>query len=67
LLIVDQRHLEQVLREYVRHYNRQRPHRGIQLHVPVPDDGVGATPPAYKVRHHDVLGGLIHEYRPVAA
>jgi hypothetical protein len=42
LLILGQRHLERVLREYVRHYNRQRPHRGIQLQVPVPDDGVGA-------------------------
>jgi transposase InsO family protein len=67
LLIVGQRHLERVLREYVRHYNGQRPHRGIQLQVPVPDDGVSATPPTYRVRRHDVLGGLIHEYRPMAA
>jgi transposase InsO family protein len=67
LLIFGQRHLERVLREYVRHYNRQRPHRGIQLQVPSHGDGVGATPPIYKVRRHDVLGDLIHEYYPVAA
>ena len=24
-------------------------------------------PPTYKVRRHDVLGGLIHEYYPMAA
>jgi transposase InsO family protein len=67
LLIVGHRHLERILREYARHYNGQRPHRGIQLQVPVPGDGVSATPPTYQVRRHDVLGGLIHEYRPMAA
>jgi len=67
LLIVGHRHLERILREYACHYNGQRPHRGIQLQVPVPGDGASATHPTYKVRRHDVLGGLIHEYRPMAA
>jgi transposase InsO family protein len=69
LLTLGRRHLERVLREYVRHYNRQRPHRGIQLRAPVPSDGVGvrATPPTFQARRRDVLGGLIHEYYPVAA
>jgi len=67
LLIVGHRHLQRILREYACHYNGQRPHRGIQLQVPVPGDGVSATLPTYKVRRHDVLGGLIHEYRPMAA
>ena len=67
LLIVGQGHLERVLREYVRHYNGQRPHRGINLQVPVPDDGVSATPPTFQARRQDVLGGLIREYYPVAA
>jgi hypothetical protein len=47
-----------VLAEYVEHYNSHRPHRGIQLQVLVPGDGH----PTYKVRRHDVLGGLICEY-----
>jgi hypothetical protein len=58
------RHLEQVLTEYIKHYNTARPHRGIDLHVPVP-----ATPTQLatitQLRHverTDVLGGLIHEY-----
>jgi putative transposase len=66
LLVLSHRHLERVLREYVGHYNEQRPHRGIDLSVPVPDRGVTA-PLSLHVRRHDVLGGLIHEYFPVAA
>jgi len=62
LLIFGRRHLERILREYSRHYNGQRPHRGINLQVPVPGDGVSSPPPTFQARRHDVLGGLIHEY-----
>ena len=66
LLILGHGHLERVLRQYVCHYNRQRPHRGIDLAVPAGE--VGCTPPTlHRVDRHDVLGGLIHEYCPVAA
>jgi putative transposase len=66
ILILGHRHLEGVLREYVSHYNQQRPHRGIDLDVPT--GGVIPTPPSvHQVDRHDVLGGLIHEYYPVAA
>ncbi len=67
MLILGRGHLERVLREYVGHYNRQRPHRGIDLNVPVSDSPVIAAPPSQDVHRHDVLGGLIHEYYPVAA
>jgi transposase InsO family protein len=33
-LVLGRRHLQAVLREYIRHYNEQRPHRGINLGVP---------------------------------
>jgi len=56
-----------VLREYVGHYNHQRPHRGIDLGVPAPASTGKILPPSAKVVRHDVLGGLIHEYYPVAA
>ena len=36
VLILGRRHLERVLRQYVSHYNQQRPHRGIDLGVPMP-------------------------------
>ena len=34
LLIVGRGHLEQVLRVYIEHYNRHRPHRALQLEAP---------------------------------
>jgi putative transposase len=37
LLILNRRHLEHVLRVYVDHYNRQRPHRALELRPPEPD------------------------------
>jgi transposase InsO family protein len=65
-LVLGRRQLEAVLREYIRHYNEQRPHRGLDLGVPA-----GGSAPkvraGFEVERHDVLGGLIHEYRPVAA
>ena len=67
LLILGHGHLERVLRHYVRHYNQQRPHRGIDLSVPVSDRPAIAAPPSLHVHRHNVLGGLIHEYHPVAA
>ena len=36
LLIVGRGHLEQVLRVYVEHYNRHRPHRSLGHVAPVP-------------------------------
>jgi len=67
MLILGRGHLERVLREYVTHYNRQRPHRGVDLGVPVPDSGMTSMSPSLDVHRHDVLGGLIDEYYPVAA
>ena len=68
LLIVGRGHLEQVLRTYLQHYNRHRPHRALGLQPPEPparltilgedDQGV--------VHRRDLLGGLLHEYRQAA-
>jgi len=55
LLILGHGHLERVLRRYVRHYNQQRPHRGIDLSVPVSDRPAIAAPPSLHVHRHDVL------------
>ena len=65
-LVLGRRQLEAVLREYVRHYNEQRPHRGIDLGVPA-GRTLPERPAGFAVHRHEVLGGLIHEYRPVAA
>jgi putative transposase len=66
LLITNRRHLERVLRIYVEHYNRQRPHRALQLEPPVGPNAPPRRGTTLGVRHRDVLGGLIHEYEPAA-
>jgi hypothetical protein len=64
LLIVGRRQLERVLREYVDHYNRERPHRALELRAPAASSMVVPLRPPSQiaVRRHDRLGGLIHEY-----
>src|SRR2546428_8466155 len=63
MLILGRRHLARVLGDYVAHYNRARPHRGIGLRVREPTGAVPvATAPPSNVRRRDVLGGRIHGY-----
>ena len=45
ILIVNRRHLEQVLRAYTAHYNQHRPHRSLSLQPP---DPVPSAPNACK-------------------
>ena len=68
LLIVGRDHLEQILRAYVRHYNRHRPHRALGLDAPDPPAELIALGQDWsgRVRRRDLLGGLIHEYRRAA-
>lgn len=68
LLIVGPGHLARVLDAYVTHYNRHRPHRGLRLLPPQPRSHPPETAPPClgHIRRHDVLGGLIHEYRLIA-
>ena len=68
ILIFGRRHLEQVLAEYVAHYNEHRP-RGLDQQAPgtlglVP--GLVDEPDPTQSRRNEILGGLIHEYRLVA-
>jgi putative transposase len=65
LLILGRRHLEQVLRVFVAHYNGHRPHRALNLTPPDRAAGTLRAPnasPLQKLRRTDRLGGLIHEY-----
>ncbi len=71
-LLIGSRHLERVLTAYLAHYNTARPHRGINLNVPVPSrvaaphTTAAHTGPAGHIQRVDVLGGLIDEYRHAA-
>jgi transposase InsO family protein len=66
-LVLERRHLLRLLRGYVRHYNEQRPHRGLALAVPEAWEPDSPRSSPREVRRRDVLGGLIHEYHEVAA
>ena len=67
LLILSRRHLDRVLAEYLEHYNRARPHRGIDLATPEGREGPVLTDGVPRIHRRDVLGGLIHEYEVAAA
>jgi putative transposase len=63
ILILGRGHLEFVLRSYIEHFNRHRPHRALDMqppaprHPPTPHDDSRT-----RVLKRNVLGGLIHEY-----
>jgi len=66
LLILGRRHLETVLRVYIAHYNRERPHRGLALLSPDSTNSL-PQPRGGEIKRRDRLGGLIHEYHRAAA
>jgi transposase InsO family protein len=65
MLILSERHLRHVVKEYVIYFNQTRPHQGINQRIPCapplpdhPDGAIAGIP---------VLGGLHHDYRRQAA
>jgi putative transposase len=68
ILIVNRRHLERVLRIYIRHFNEHRPHRSLDQRPPIeePPPGSETDVDLDHVRRRDLLGGLIHEYKTAA-
>lgn len=64
VLVFGEHHLGQIPREYVSHYNEERPHRGLSLQTPEPK--LTANPDGKIVRVAG-LGGLINEYQRQAA
>ena len=79
LLVVNERHLERILRSYAHHYNGHRPHQGLSQEIPASESTTQfAVEPisdvsqrhlrrhSGQVRRDDRLGGLIHEYERAA-
>jgi putative transposase len=65
VLVLGERHLERVLREYVAYFNQERPHQGLGQATPEQSPAAflnGAGP----VSALPVLGGLHHAYRRAA-
>ena len=64
-LIWNHRQLEQLLHEYIEHYNTHRPHRTLGQRAPDNAD-VAAYRPGQPIRRHPRCAGLINEYRQAA-
>jgi transposase InsO family protein len=75
VLILGERHLHSVIKEYVQYYNYARPHQGIGQAIPEavrspvqvsPPTADGADRTETLILSFPVLGGLHHDYRGVA-
>jgi transposase InsO family protein len=64
IVIVNETHLRRVLREFTDYYDTARPHQGLAQQAPIP---FPRGPSHGEIHCHDVLGGIIHDYRRVAA
>ncbi len=67
---INERHLAAVLREWVTHYNRGRPHASLGPGIPegpandaISESAGHRLPNGYRVAATAILGGLHHEYR----
>lgn len=65
VIVINERHLRGVLREYVAYYNAFRPHRSLALEPPAGPHPIPSAP-ADRIVADPVLGGLHHIYRRVA-
>ncbi len=65
ILLLGERHLRGVLREYVDYFNERRPHQGLGQTIPkgTANDNVVA---GGEVAARPILGGLHHDYRRAA-
>ena len=59
ILIINETHLQRVLKEYIGYYETTRPHQGLNQQTPVPHQSSAASGPVQK---REVLGGIINDY-----
>ncbi|MBN1562339.1 MAG: transposase [Anaerolineae bacterium] len=64
ILILSEKHVRCVIREYCAFFNRARPHQGIDEQIPIPSYDVGLPEHARrKVIGVPILNGLHHDYQ----
>jgi putative transposase len=66
LLILNQQHLDSVLRTYVAHCNRHRPHRSLSLQPPEARPAPTTHATLTRIHRREILGGLINDYKAAA-
>ncbi|MCP4164591.1 MAG: transposase [Chloroflexi bacterium] len=64
ILILNEKHLMSVMKEFTSYHNRERPHQGLDQRMPL-----GTGPPLNEgaIQRRDVLGGIIRSYYRQAA
>ncbi len=67
VIVINERQLLRVVREYMVHYNTGRRHRSLELQTPTGPPSRADPPPSGRIVAWSVLGGLNHEYEWVAA
>jgi putative transposase len=67
ILILGRGHLESLLRAYLAHYDKHRPHRALDMNPPA-GRHLSADHDDFpsRVSRRDILGGVIHEYKCAA-
>jgi hypothetical protein len=70
LIPLNERHLRRILKDWLAHYNKGRPHSALGPGIPEPSEGIPVLeisghriPCGHRVVGSSVLGGLHHEYR----
>jgi transposase InsO family protein len=61
-LIISQRHLHRLMKQYQTYFNHARPHQGIEQSIPCRQEHRDPPPTRGKVVSHPILGGLHHHY-----
>jgi transposase InsO family protein len=66
VLILGERHLHRVMKEYVAYFNYARPHQGRGQQIPCAEASQDDIASEGTIISHPVLGGLHHDYRRAA-
>ncbi|MCP3879997.1 MAG: transposase [Sulfitobacter sp.] len=65
-IIWNQQQLEELVVDYIDHYNSHRPHRSLEQRPPTPTPGSEPGPPTLRIVKTTRCDGLINEYRNAA-